>query len=450
MSDKSIAVVGLGFGDEGKGQFLNYLSKKLYSKGYRLFEKCCGGCQGKHSVKLENGEIFSFAQLSPGILNENSLNLLGKGFVFEPFALINEVELLSQNTNVERKQYFQRIFVDNLAICVTPFHKLYNIAEEEYEKKRGSVGTGVSIAGLYSDDDEITVYAQDLLNRDILKRKLRNQKKFFVEKAKQFGCSSKYFNLDYEDYISGIQIILNGNAFQIVDTKSLHSENMFSIYESSQGILIDREFGIKPNITYLNVNPTSEIICEDFDKIGVIRGIYTRHGQGVFPTEDNKLKEIFTDENQEIGRFSGELRFGWLDLVLLKYALRITNVDYIYMSCLDYLNNLESIKICNSYLYEGTINSVFNDLFDYEEIEEREIETVGFRKVKIKGIKKNDSVLKYYLDLCKPNYEELNLKDRPLAEKIDIYIGFIENRIGKKIDVISKGNSLSDVVERTL
>ena len=468
MKSNNVAIVGLGFGDEGKGQFLNYLASKEEN---HIFIKRTGGCQGKHTVMLENG-FFSFAQLSPGIVKEDSMCILDKGFVFEPFALILEIDALSKHTRMGHKYYYKKIVIDKGCICVTPIHKFLNVADEEKNHYRGSVGTGVSICGLYSTDSDIVVYAGDLLNPFDLEQKLKKQKEFFVGEAKRLGLESKEIeNFDIADYIDGIGSIITYGALNIQDVSKL--KNSFSglniVYETSQGVLIDRDIGIKPNITFLNVNPSKKTIDGDFEKIGILRSIYSRHGQGIFPTEDDYLNKNFHDNNQEVGKYRGSIRFGWFDLVLLKYAIKQTEVDSMFMSCLDYLKELRCIKVCTGYRYMGymanpiveekakeivsAVNRVcpeqkeisvkkndFKDIFEYH--------TEDDGGVIITGIKCNDDMLKHYLECCVPIYDTIYFADRTYEERVEMYLSYIENAVGKKFKWYSDGVELEHIHER--
>ena len=446
--NKSVAIVGLGFGDEGKGSCLNYLYQNLDSNKYYIFEKYNGGCQGRHTVRLNNGKSFSFSQLSPSILSADNILLLSDNFVFEPFALFNEIDALSFLMNENKNFYFNRIYIDKNAICVTPIHKYFNIAQEEFmgDKARGSVGTGVSIAKFYSENSNINsdkyqvfdlvVKANDLHNISVLKKKLRNQKDYFSEMGKLLGYDiSRIENFEYLKYIEDLEFLFSNYFLNIIDIKEFyHNDNNRFVFESSQGILLDRKYGVKPNITYLDTSCDS--VKEDSHKIGVIRSIYTRHGVGVFPTEDEYLEKIFNDESQEVGQFSGKLRFGWFDLILYKYALRCAKVNEVYMTCLDYLRYLNEINICIGYKYNGDINQDFKRIFEYENNNDAVI---------IKEIKCNDELLSEYLNNVTPIYDIIDLKGCTFTEIINKYVAYIMKNSDVRIGYISYGSNINNV-----
>lgn len=153
------------------------------------------------------------------------------------------------------------------------------------------------------------------------------------------------------------------------------------IYEGSQGLLLDVKYGLRPNTTLLDttVNHAMRIVDRikrkhrdmvteghiNVNKVGVAKAYYTRHGKGVFPTENYKMNLTMYDANQEKTFWNGEIRFGWFDAVLFRYAQRINNVNEVYLSSLDVLEGMGPLKVCNSYQYTGFVDDEFEKLFDY-------------------------------------------------------------------------------------
>lgn len=166
--------------------------------------------------------------------------------------------------------------------------------------------------------------------------------------------------------------------------------------EGSQGLLLDKNYGLKPNTTYLdttnfNGKKTFEQLNQsEYINIGVVKAFYSRHGKGVFPTEDTMLNNTLSDENQNEGRYNGKIRFGWFDAVLFNYAQKINKVDEIYLSSLDMFTGIDTLKVCAAYKYKGLINDdAIGHLFDIE------YDNV-FDCFVITKIKKNE-----YIDSCK-------------------------------------------------
>lgn len=438
---KNLITVGLGFGDEGKGSLVEYLVEKyeleeLYSIKYN------GGCQGKHTVDTPFC-YFSFSQLSPSILRNKNKLFLTSNFVFEICALINELNSLSSIMNKTVSEYLDNIYIDENCICVTPYHKLYNIIEENSKNKRGSVGTGVSIAKYLSEICPELILKAKYLNSSFQKERfdnlLKQQKGFIINFCRNKGYDTTLIeNYDIMGYISEIEDILNKYNIQIVNVnKYLKENNKICIYESSQGFLLDKKYGFIPNTTLLDTSLDS-LINLDGERIGAIRSLYTRHGIGFFPTESKYLENILEDRSQEVGKFSGKIRFGWFDCVLLRYALSNTNVNSIYMSHMDYLKFFNIIKICNRYEYVGKIDDIFKKYFEYK---------IENGNVYVYNIRKGSNKLSDYLKNLIPCYIDIVLKGKGFKEKCDEYIEYIVQECHIPIKYISIGKSCLDKIE---
>lgn len=438
---KSIATVGLGFGDEGKGSWVDYFSSL---NGYKYYYKYNGGCQGRHSVNTPYGD-FVFSQLSPGIFKGKVI--LGPNFVFEPFSLINELDALSKLTKKSISYWLKKVYVDKNCVMVSPMHKAYNRIEEEFEGIRGSVGTGVSIAGKYQDNDDIVIYAKDLKlfpDDRFMLSKFTNQRIYFAKL-----CQSK--NLPYKDftdkeavefeinYVADLVKLMQLYNLQIVDTeKEFPNRGQDFLYENSQGILLDRKYGFKPNTTYLDVS-CDTIKDLNLTKVGFIRSLYTRHGQGFFPTKNRELKYLLPDKSQEIGKYNGCMEMGFFDCVLFRYALKVTGVDYVCMSHLDYLKSLNRAGLCDAYIYDGDIDEEFCEAFEYW----TENDTVY-----VKNIVKITENIKLYLDKMTAIYDyvyfqrnkiHVILEKYPFEKRVQMYIEEIEKKCNVEIRYISWG-----------
>jgi len=196
------------------------------------------------------------------------------------------------------------------------------------------------------------------------------------------------------------------------------------IYEGSQGLLLDGKYGLRPNTTHLDT--TNHKACKDakmsektlskrsdegtFDirKIGIAKAFYSRHGEGVFPTECVELKESIIDENQEETYWNGKIRFGWFDAVLFRYAQSINKVNEIFMSSLDKLDGIPQIKVCNSYKYKGAIDEQFKKIFSYYHDEQG--------NVIILDIIHSCKNISRYLEECEPIYITVKGWEKAVSE----------------------------------
>lgn len=436
--DENLLTIGMGFGDESKGSFVHYISNNYDIKYYVKYN---GGCQGRHCI-VADGKEYVFSQLSPSILN-GCTTILTNNFVFEPFSLMNEINCISETSGINKSELLKHIIIDNDCICVTAIHKIYNRLEESSKKgeARGSVGTGVSIAGHYTAPKYkyITLKASDLGNKDIIKKILTNQLSFFINLCDTHDYNDEQLkDFDINQYIEDIYEVAINIRDCMADTKSL-IESHDAIYESSQGILLDKKYGFYPNTTLLDTSCDSQ--ADIANKIGFIRCLYTRHGNGIFPTEDAELEEIFDDPSQQVSQYNGKIRFGYFDCVLLKYASLVTGIRTIYMSHIDYLRKLTNPKICVAYKYNGEISEKFKELFRYEVNSQNEI--------LIRVIKKPDKTLTDYLKDVTPMYKEVKFDDDfSFNEKMETYISLIEEECNVSVPIISFGANIGDKFRR--
>lgn len=435
-----ILTIGLGFGDEGKGSFIQYIASKC--EDIRYFEKYNGGCQGQHCVNY-NGKRVYFSQLSSSILYGKS-TIIGKDFIFEPFSFMNEVDAVSASSGILKSDILSRTFIDNQCICVTPIHRMVNVWEEEYSTqfKRGSVGIGVSIAGYYNKCG-IVLHAEDLAYTEKVREIIENQISYFSDLYKNeesYSFLEEMFDeYKLEIYLGNLSNLFYDINFNIVDTSVFHSSQNSFVYENSQGILLDVNYGLKPNTTLLDVSADKKMDCHK--KIGIIRSLYTRHGPGVFPTENLLLNKIFCDDSQEEGKYSGKIRFGYFDCILFFYAVYVTSVNEIYLSHLDYLSKLNEINICKAYKYHGDITQEFKELFEWKYDNDNNI--IIYRMIKA------GKYISNYLRFCTPVYEKIVFgKEDGFKKKTEKYIKVIESLCNVKITVASFGSNIYDKVER--
>ena len=247
-------------------------------------------------------------------------------------------------------------------------------------------------------------------------------------------------------------------------------DNYVVIYEGSQGLLLDRRYGIRPNTTCIDtsiqhalydVRKTNEFLLEKIGapweedyfgfnpamdvhnhKIGIAKAIYSRHGIGPLPTADEYLDEHLEDKNQNISFWNGAIRFGWFDAVLFRYAQKINKVSEVYLSCIDMLNGLEEVRVCNSYLYKGCIDESFCALFHYY--------IDSDKNVIVTDIKKSSRSIAKYFDDFEPIYIRVNGWKRAvinsyydhytfLDANCENYISLLSALIGVPITLVSYG-----------
>ncbi len=343
-------LLGLQWGDEGKGKIVDVLTPK-----YDVIARFQGGPNAGHS--LEFNDIKHVLHTIPsGIFHPEKVNIIGNGVVIDPVIFKKEVESL-QKFNLN----FNNLFVSKKAHLILPTHRLLDAASEAAKgvSKIGSTLKG--IGPTYMDKTGRNgLRVGDTLASDF-KQKYEFLKNKHIDILKQYDFQ---FDLaQYEaDWFAGIETL---KKFQIVDSEYMVNKAMADkksvLAEGAQGTLLDIDFGSYPFVT------SSNTICAGAstglgvapNKIGEVLGIVkaycTRVGSGPFPTElldatGEKLRQI----GREFGATTGRpRRCGWLDLPALKYSIMINGVTQLIMTKPDVLSEFDTIKVCVAYKING-------------------------------------------------------------------------------------------------
>lgn len=465
---------GMQCGDEAKGSFVDWLTEYVDAD---CIVKYNGGSQASHTVITLDGRKHKFAQLGSGMFKQDCHTYITKDMVINPDNLIREMELFANSNNETFSTLKNRVHIHKKCWVVTPYHKLINWMRELSlgENRRGSVGTGVSEVpilrkvklgeyhkgiGLTMEDlytgyvsvimgclENLQIYAMKFLDEhkediwnncpDNLKCDLQHMIDSLLDEKSYMRISTMY----YDKYVMcSREKSLESCLYDIYEnTIRLHNT---VIWEGSQGLLLDASYGIAPNTTNLvsSNEPALDIayLKDNIQKIGIAKAFCSRHGLGVFPTEDSKLSTYIEDSNQDTCYWNGSPRYGWFDAVLFRYANKVNKINQIFLSCLDKLSNLDRIKICTKYEYCGTIDKEFKDIFEYKQTKDY---------IVIYNIKNNHTKLKDYLLQCKPIYIEYNgwctldnvRNKKDIPKECMMYIKAIEDCTQVRVTVISVG-----------
>ena len=429
--NKSYIVSGVMFGDEGKGTLVDYLSDKYNLKENVRYN---GGSQASHTV-ISDGITHKFSQLGSSFMNPNTRTFLSENTIVNLFNIISEAKVLSEKKHLQPEELLQRIYVSKDALIVTPYHSLINKVRELSSKNNrlGTVGTGVSEVirlknetGLYLTVDDLLTdsgYQKLLALFDYTSQYIKEKRKLIPDDlfTKLIDEKDLYFLTDERnrEYIYRCyNNLLKSELFHIItDINEFHHPDNNIVFEGSQGVLIDKEYGIKPNTTALDTTNTYGIklankIASNYHTFGAISAFNSRHGFGILPTYDPYLQKNIFDENQQSSYFQGSPRYGWFDAVLARYSLKMNQTDELFMSGLDRLSNMENVKICNSYIYTGEIDDEFLKTFSFYSDNNRLI---------ISDILNNSPHLRRYLSKCIPMYIELNGWQKDISQQDDYY-----------------------------
>jgi adenylosuccinate synthase len=344
-------LLGLQWGDEGKGKIVDVLSPE-----YDIIARFQGGPNAGHSLEFNN--IKHVLHLIPsGIFHPDKLNIIGNGVVIDPAVFRKEIEGLGTPVN----ELIKRLIISSRANLILPSHRILDAA---YEFQKGNTKIGSTLKGIgpaYTDKiSRNGLRVGDLLRndfRDLYKAHLKNH--LVILKNYQFR-----FDLEeYENgWFEGIDIL---KKFQISDTEylvnNLARKGRKVLAEGAQGTMLDVDFGTYPYVT--SSNTVSAGACTGLgispklirDIFGIFKAYCTRVGSGPFPTElHDNTGDALRNIGREFGSTTGRARrCGWLDLPALKYSIMINGVTKLFMTKADVMSGFKSIKICTSYKVNG-------------------------------------------------------------------------------------------------
>jgi len=352
-------IVGTQWGDEGKGKIVDLLSK--HADYVVRFQ---GGNNAGHTMVVNGKEIIS--HLIPSGIIQGKKCFIGNGVVVDPFVLLEEIDyLLSNNIDVSPDM----LKISNRAHIIMPYHKLIDSAREakKGDQKIGTTGRG--IGPCYEDKaTRRGIRFCDLLDFDLFKEKIitiLEEKNFYLE---------HYFKTETmgpETVINQFQQIKGRLLPYIADVSVILFDGMNNnktvLFEGAQGTHLDIEHGTYPFVTSSSVvagnaaNGSGVGPGNLSEIIGIVKAYTTRVGSGPFPTElfddmGDKLQKTGSEFGATTGR---KRRCGWLDMVVLRNAVRLNSLTGLAITKLDVLDDLDEIKICTGYEHKGTIISNF-------------------------------------------------------------------------------------------
>jgi adenylosuccinate synthase len=346
-------VVGTQWGDEGKGKLTDLLAKDM-----RLVVRYQGGHNAGHTIVV-GGESFALQLIPSGVLYSHTTPVIGNGVVVDPAVLVAECDALEA-----RGVDTSRLVVSGNAHLIMPYHYEMDRATERSlgKNKLGTTKRGIGPA--YADKAaRVGIRVQDLLDEKIFRQKLD------VVLREKNAILAKVFNrlaLDFEE-IAHLYLdeLAPRVAPMIGDTVSLIHEALDAgehvMLEGAQATFLDLDHGTYPYVT--SSNPTAGGACvgtgvgpRDISRVvGIAKAYVTRVGAGPFPTEvDGELADLLVERGHEFGTNTGRRRRpGWLDLVMLRQAVRINSISEIAVTKLDVLSALPTVKVCVGYEADG-------------------------------------------------------------------------------------------------
>ena len=346
---KTVAVVGSQWGDEGKGKVIDYLATQA-----DVVIRGQGGNNAGHTLVVD-GKKFALRLIPSGVLNPNTINVIGNGIVFDPQGFLEEIEMLKKD-NIDTSN----IKISDRAHIVFPYHKELDALAEEARGDNKIGTTKKGIGPCYMDKTERSgIRICDLMDKDVFAKKLKLQvdaKNKLVQGV--YGKEAMFdFETIYNEYLGYAEKIRNHVADTSVIVYDAIKAGKKVLFEGAQGTLLDLDLGTYPFVT------SSHPISGGFavgagvgpnmikDVVGIVKAYTTRVGEGPFVTElDNEVGEEIRVKGREFGTVTGRARrCGWFDAVIVRYAARVNGLTSISLMLLDVLTGFDKIQICTAY-----------------------------------------------------------------------------------------------------
>ena len=342
-------LLGLQWGDEGKGKIVDVLTED-----YDIIARFQGGPNAGHTLKFD-GISHVLHTIPSGIFHPCAINIIGNGVVIDPVIFKGELEKLS-GFDID---FTKKLYVSKKAHLILPTHRLLDAASEASKGKAKIGSTLKGIGPTYMDKTGRNgIRVGDILLPD-WKKRYQNLRDKHLKMLSNYDSSIEYDLSDLETtFFESLKLL---KSLPLIDSEDfLHTaqnENKKILAEGAQGSLLDIDFGTYPFVT--SSTTTAAGACTGLgiapNTVGEVFGIFkaytTRVGSGPFPTElFDEIGETIAKVGHEFGATTGRpRRCGWVDLVALKYAIRVNGVTQLMMMKGDVLSGLKTIKVCTHY-----------------------------------------------------------------------------------------------------
>ncbi len=416
-------LLGLQWGDEGKGKIVDVLAPR-----YDVVARFQGGPNAGHTLEFD-GIKHVLHQIPSGIFRPKTKNIIGNGVVLDPIVFKTEIEKLAKY-NLDVKS---NLFISKKATLIVPTHRLL---DQAYEKAKGENKIGSTLKGIGpSYQDKIGrqgLRVGDILSKDFAER-FKKLTEIHFEILKKHEVVFDWNDLE-KNFLEAVAFL---KQFKLVDSEYFINHELKSgssiLAEGAQGSLLDIDFGSYPFVT--SSSTVTAGACTGLgvapSHIGEVYGIFkaysTRVGSGPFPTELlNEEGERLRKEGNEFGSTTGRpRRCGWIDLPSLKYSIMINGVTQLLMMKADVLSIFPEIKVCTQY-----------QLSDGKVTEEMPYEVV------------NEKIVPIYTTLKGWNSSLTNLSEQQMPAELLEYVSFLEKELEVPITLISTGPDRSQTIHR--
>lgn len=418
-------LLGLQWGDEGKGKIVDVLTQK-----YDIIARFQGGPNAGHTLEF-NGIKHVLHTIPSGIFHPKAVNIIGNGVVIDPIILKKEMEALAPfDINLR-----ERLLVSRKAHIILPTHRLLDAASETAKGKAKIGSTLKGIGPTYMDKTGRNGVRVGDIELDDFKERYRSLADKHQAMIGFYGVDIQYNLAELEkEFFEAIEVL---KQLQFIDSEEYLYQAQKAgkkiLAEGAQGSLLDVDFGTYPFVT--SSNTTAAGACTGLgiapnqikEVFGIFKAYTTRVGSGPFPTE------LFDEDGETMGRVGREFgattgrkrRCGWLDLVALKYAVRVNGVTQLMMMKADVLSGFDTLKVCVAYNYKGKEISHFPYNIEPENVTPIYIEMKGWGQ-----------------DLTQMQQADA------LPKELQEYITFLEKELEIPITIVSVGPDRTQTILR--
>lgn len=418
----NVAVMGLQWGDEGKGKAIDYLARD-----FDVVVRYQGGHNAGHTIYHEGKKVVLHL-LPSGIFYDHTISVIGNGVVVNPVELVKEIQIVQ-----EQGYGISNLELSNDAPLILPIHQGLDIVFENSRYIQiGTTRRGIGPA--YEDlVGRRAVFVEDLFDRDRFYKKVKPLNDYYNRLLETFGGEKIAVESYIDEYIEKGKELkpYARDTFQTLNR--YWRENKRVLFEGAQGVLLDIHFGTYPFVT--SSHPTvggiftgTGLPPKALGKvIGICKAYTTRVGGGPFPSELlGEEAEKLREQGKEYGATTGRpRRVGWLDLMALNYSIMINGIDEVFFTKLDVLDTFDEIKVITAYEREGQTVDHFRPGVDFLEKVRPVCQVFPGWKESISGI---------------TGYEDLPGKARD-------YINFVETFIRVPLCYISVGTKRQQTIE---
>jgi len=423
-------ILGLQWGDEGKGKIVD-----VFSPRYPIVARFQGGPNAGHTIEFD-GKKFILHTIPSGIFHSQIQNVIGNGVIIDPYILMKEIGKLREAGVHPEKN----LLISRRAHLILPTHRLLDAA---YEASKGASKIGSTLKGIgptYTDKVGRNGIRVGNIGDQSFNSRYQQLKELHLNLIRFLNFDFVHHLLDglpFDEYEeSWFKAIRAMKDFQIIDSEIFLNRNLDAgkavLAEGAQGTMLDVDFGSYPFVT--SSNTVSAGVCTGLgvspNRIGKIYGVFkaycTRVGSGPFPTElTGKDGEMLRSGGHEYGSTTGRpRRCGWLDLPALRYAIMLNGVDSLIMMKADVLSPFSSIQVCTDYMIDGQKQECFPFELNDPQLRPDYSEIIGWN-CDIRG--------------CSSPAE--------IPPALSDYIRFIENSVGVPVAIVSVGPDRKETLQ---